>query len=80
MPVIVKNKTENAIDVTVTNAHLKALQEITDILGTKGDAHTIAFLIEIMRDHGSKDIRINNCRYRPSVEIRTKKGDHHLPR
>ncbi|MCY4577016.1 MAG: hypothetical protein OXB96_01100 [Candidatus Kaiserbacteria bacterium] len=66
MPVTVENKNEKTSTVTITNGHLEALQEITNTLGTKGEAHTIAFLIEIIRDQRSKDIRINNVLYRPS--------------
>ena len=69
MPVTVKNKNEKTSDVTITNGHFEALQEITEILGTKSEAHTIAFLIEIIRDQRSKDIRINNMLYRPSNEL-----------
>ena len=69
MPVAVKNKDEKTSDVTITNGHLEALQEITSTLGTKSEAHTLAFLIEIIRDQGSKNIHINNTLYRPSDEL-----------
>ena len=69
MPVTVKSKDEKTSDITITNGHFKALQEITKTLGTKSEAHTLAFLIEIIRDQKSREIRINSSLYRPSDEL-----------
>ena len=69
MPVIIKEKKERSNDITITNGHLEALQEITNTLGTKSEAHTLAFLIEIVREQKEKEVRINGSVYRPSEEI-----------
>ena len=53
----------------IVNGHLKALREITKNFNIKNEAHTLAFLIEIMREHSNGSVSIDGSTYRPSSVV-----------
>ena len=53
----------------IANGHYDALREITKNFKLKNEAHTLAFLIEIMREHKNGSVSIDGSTYTPSNEV-----------
>ncbi len=62
--------TDNKINVEFTNGHFDKLRTITKEYGMKGDASTIAFLLDVAEQSKGQGLSVGSKKYTPSDEMK----------
>ena len=72
MAIRIKEKEREGGDVSIeiSNRHLEKLREVTSIYGMKGEAYTLAFLLDIAEESKGVGFTIHGRLYVPSEEMK----------